>query len=300
MESFARAYYELLFKVRFMEARGDAFQDFFAEVMEKRHVGDFHRVTTWGARGDLKNDGYLSSARQVFQCYAPHEPDASRTTAKMERDFEGAVEHWREYMDSWVFVSDDRRGIPAPIEQKLVDLADRYEDIHVEMWGFEELRQRVFELTDVDVAALLGPAPSRIDVADPRYTELEPILAGIAARLVPPLQQIEPVSIEKINANGLSDGTRTLVAAGAQGESRVGEFFRDHYDPERGDEVAAAFAAEYQRLRETDMPPDDIFTALRIYAGGPLILSPQREAAVLALLAYLFHRCDIFENAVIP
>ncbi len=297
MDNFARAYYEQLFKVRFMEDRGTAFQDFFSDLMEKRYPGDFHRVTAWGSMGDLKNDGYLGSERRVFQCYAPHDGEAARTNAKMESDFEGAVEHWRPQMDKWVFVNDSRLGVPAPVELKLLELSARHEGVEVEVWGFEELRQRAFELSDADLASLLGPVPSRLEVADPRYSELEPILAGIEAQIARPAERIEPVSVDKINANGLSEATRVLISAGMQGESRVGDYFRDHYDPQRGDEVAAAFAAEYRRLGTLNMAPDDVFTNLRVFAAGPTVLPPSREAAALALLAYLFQRCDIYENA---
>ncbi len=44
MDDVARQYYELTFKVAFMEKKADEFQDFFSAIMEKRYPTDFMRV----------------------------------------------------------------------------------------------------------------------------------------------------------------------------------------------------------------------------------------------------------------
>jgi hypothetical protein len=71
VEDLTTAYYEMKFHLTFLEAMGDAFQDFFSSIMELRYPGDFARVRPWGKFGDRKNDGYLRSQRKLFQCYAP-------------------------------------------------------------------------------------------------------------------------------------------------------------------------------------------------------------------------------------
>lgn len=79
MDSFTRAYYELAFKVAFMERKGQAFQDFFSDIMEKCHPMDFERVRPWGQHGDRKNDGCIMQAGQFFQVYGPNEHSANLT-----------------------------------------------------------------------------------------------------------------------------------------------------------------------------------------------------------------------------
>ncbi|QBD80397.1 hypothetical protein EPA93_32265 [Ktedonosporobacter rubrisoli] len=59
MDKLTRAYYEATFKAAYLEKGGNAFQDFFSEIMEKCHPSDFQRVRPWGRMGDRKNDGYL-------------------------------------------------------------------------------------------------------------------------------------------------------------------------------------------------------------------------------------------------
>jgi len=62
MDRSSRAFYELVFENKFLRLRASAFQDFFADLMEKGYPGgDFIRVRPWGRQGDRKNDGYLRS-----------------------------------------------------------------------------------------------------------------------------------------------------------------------------------------------------------------------------------------------
>ena len=70
LDSLSRHIYELRFENYYLRLRGEAFQDFFADIMEKRHPQDFCRTKPWGQRGDQKNDGYLKSKRTLFQVYA--------------------------------------------------------------------------------------------------------------------------------------------------------------------------------------------------------------------------------------
>jgi hypothetical protein len=63
-----------------------------------------------------------------------------------------------------------------------------------------------------------------------------------------------------------------------------------------GDNVAASFKREYEAYREVGMVPDLIFGKLQEFAGGSQRGTPRYEAAVLAVLAFLFEQCDIFES----
>jgi hypothetical protein len=57
VDQFTQAFYELKFRNAFLESRGEAFQDLFSSIMEKRYPGDFIRTRPWGNQGDRKNDG---------------------------------------------------------------------------------------------------------------------------------------------------------------------------------------------------------------------------------------------------
>lgn len=83
--------------------------------------------------------------------------------------------------------------------------------------------------------------------------------------------------------------------SGAKRDWKKERYFETHSDPLFGDEVAAVFRAEYQRLRSERLRPDHIFAALQAFAGGSTRGETEHEAAILAVLSYLFDRCDIFE-----
>lgn len=297
MDELTRSYYEQTYKATFLEMKGDAFQDFFSKIMEKRYPGDFVRVRPWGAAGDRKNDGTLPSKRMIFQCYAPNELAAASAIAKIDEDFNGALAHWRKDFDTWVFVHNSRPGLGPDVTKKLLDLRSAYKGVGVIHWGYEELRQEVFRLDEADLASLFGPAPSRRIMMDLGLEDLIPVLDTIA-RLPPAVEgDILPVPADKIAYNSLSGDVAVLLKAGMQRAPLVRKYFLR--SPREQDRLAASFRDEYTRLRAHSADPDDIFRALQEFAGGARISMPTRQAAILACLAFFFEECDIFDRPIV-
>ncbi len=296
MDKLKHSFYELEFKVAFYEKGGNEFQDFFSEIMEKCHPSDFLRVCPWGNVGDRKNDGYLRSKRTLFQVYAPNEMSASEAITKIHTDFYGALPYWQKYFDKWVFVHNSRKGLGPDITAGLLELGNCHEHVTVKWWGFEELRMNVFSLNEVDLASLLGSAPSNKDMFDVRYENVKEVLSHIAKAEPSLSQDFRPVPPEKLKFNRLSEGVRVLLIAGMQKADLVGNFFTDHYNPLYGDEIATAFKKEYNRYRHLEMDSDLIFRELQEFTGGSNQETPTDQASVLAVLAYLFEQCEIFER----
>lgn len=159
MDSQTQAYYELCFKVQYLEAKGSAFQELFASIMAKAHPGDFMPCRPWGAVGDRKNDGYLKSERTLFQVYAPNEMAQAAAVRKIERDFSEALPHWRDYFDVWVFVHNAREGLPPDVLAKLLALERGHPPIRVSQWGLDELLLRFRRLSLDSLRSLYGQAP---------------------------------------------------------------------------------------------------------------------------------------------
>ena len=65
---------------------------------------------------------------------------------------------------------------------------------------------------------------------------------------------------------------------------------------ELGERVAEGFRRNYARLRDAGTEPNRLFDLLLEYAGWAAREPARGNAAVLAVLSYFFHRCDIFEN----
>ena len=48
MDDLSRAYYEVVLENKFLKKKGNEFQDFFSEIMEKCHLADFQRCSSMG------------------------------------------------------------------------------------------------------------------------------------------------------------------------------------------------------------------------------------------------------------
>lgn len=298
MDKYQRAYWELAFKAKFIELKGMAFQDFFAEVMEKGYPGgDFIRVRPWGKQGDRKNDGYLRSKRILFQVYSPNELKESETKSKIEEDFTGALPHWEDYFDTWVFVHNSREGLSPGVTKCLLSLDQNHKDLSVTSWGFEDLRREVFQLGAHDISAFLGPAPAPVDFVNIGFEKIKPILDMVARAKARPDVELTPVPRDKVQINRLSENAEMLIQLGRRRSHVVGKFLASYPDPQYGDEVVQTFRVEYENLRDLGLDPDRIFQKLQAFAGGETLGDPTHQAAVFTVLAYIFDKCDIFESA---
>ncbi len=295
MDDFKRAFYEVAFELVFLKKTGDEYQSFFCEIMEKRYPSDFIRTRPWGNIGDRKNDGYLASKRMLFQVYAPNEMEASKAIAKIDEDYTGALEYWEKYFDKWIFTHNARKGLGPEIVEKLLALNGRKMP-EVSHWGFPELRLEIFGLSDNDIASILGNAPTPLNVLRVGFKDLKIVLGHIARHAMSPNQDISPVSPNKLTYNDLSAGVQLLLNTGMQRAERVDEFFRKWHDPTYGDGIAQAFSVKYGELKTSGHTPDEIFAQLQDFALGERRGTPDEEAATLAVLAYLFEKCDIFER----
>ena len=294
MDPLTRAFYEMTFKLRFLECRGEAFQDLFSTILEKRYPrGDFQRVRPWGSDGDRKNDGYLRSKRTLFQCYAPDALRAAELAAKVREDLRGARKYWKKYFDTWVFVHNDAGGLGARVATELLAHEVKQSPFKLEQWGRDALLEIVRELSEQDLADIFGPVPSRRDVVALAMADLFPVLDHLA-RLPPTGEQdVRPVPADKLRRNSLSDSVATLIQAGMSRTGLVKLYFRDR--PMEQDRIAGGFRARYASLRDEGTPPDDIFGELQRHACGTTP-APSRQVASLAVLAFFFETCEIFER----
>ena len=203
-----------LLRLNFSNAKKTRSRIFFLKLWKNAILTTFKGFDQWGKIGDMKNDGYLRSQRKLFQVYAPNELSASKTTSKIDDDFNGALPFWEKYFDSWVFVHNSRSGLGPEVLMKLLELKKANPRIEIEHWGFEELRQKTFSLNDNDLVSLLGYAPSNKDMMSIGFEDLKVVLEIIARQQ--PIEELDlrPVSHEKLYANGLSDNVEILLKAG--------------------------------------------------------------------------------------
>lgn len=295
MDELERAFREVQFKIAYLEKNGNEFQDWFATIMEKWLPGDFIRVRPWGNAGDRKNDGYVRSKRWLFQVYAPNEMSAKEALAKINEDYNGALRYWKQYFDTWIFMHNSKQGLGPDVTARLLQL-NGAEPPAVVSWGFEELRRVVFELDTPELASIFGSVPQRRDMVDLGLDSLSSVLDQIVV-MEPNLDpDLRPPPADKIDRNMLSKHVATLLKAGMARADLVRKYFGVR--PERRDEVAVSFRHRYDKARSDGLNPDEIFADLQRYAAGRGVPEPSRQSATLAVLAFFFEECDIFEREV--
>jgi len=290
-----RAMYEKEFVIRFLSSRGEQFQALFSQLMSKAYPTDFMPCRPWGKTGDQKNDGFLPSERRLFQVYAPDEMNAQKAIAKISEDFEGAKLHWEGKFDKWCFVHNAQRGLSPQIINVLLDLKNANPEISVEHWGFEELKVVFRKLSLEALSDWFGVVPTEETLSQVGFQELRTVLESISAKATQGTEEVKDVPAGKIEANALSESVVLLIKAGMSKAPLVDQFFQQWYDETYGERIAKAFTAKYQALK-TEQTPSVIFSELQLWAGGGTNQTPEIQVAVLAVLAYFFERCDIYEE----
>jgi len=130
------------------------------------------------------------------------------------------------------------------------------------------------------------------------FAELEVVMKALVAVPSPPNESfVVTPPAAKMLKNGLSDQVRLTLQMGLAGSSEVERFVEhvavmDAAFPER---VRAGFLSKYNELRGANVSGDTLFLSLCDFAAGGAQALP-RQAAGLAVLGYLFMKCEIFER----
>ncbi len=102
---------------------------------------------------------------------------------------------------------------------------------------------------------------------------------------------------EKISRNHLTEEVNSLLTMGMGKVREVGRFIEHNamLRPDFPEKLKSGFLAEYQRLCTAGMTGDALFESLHKFSCGNS--SDFRKAAAgLAVLSYLFEKCEVFER----
>lgn len=230
-----------------------------------------------------------------LQCYAPDAMKEAELIAKVDEDLQGAQAHWNAELEEWIFVHNDRRGLPPNAVQHIGGLRRVHSPLVIEIWSEPELLKMAMGLNLGALQVLFGPAASISIVDRLVLADLVPIIEALQRQDPnagdPPLT---PPSPEKLKKNALSEESGFLLRMGRRKSALVETFFRRSPQPDLGERIAEAFRTRYAELKAFDLPADTIFKHLQDYAG--MNGEPKRQGAALAVLTYFFDSCDIFED----
>lgn len=130
------------------------------------------------------------------------------------------------------------------------------------------------------------------------FAELEVVAKAILSQPSRPADNLTLTPpAEKMLKNQLTEKSHFLISMGLSKAREVAEFvghvaLRDGQFPER---LKAGFLEQYQKQRALGIGGDDLFSLLHQFASG-YSYNFRRQAAGLAVLAYLFEKCEVFEH----
>jgi len=101
---------------------------------------------------------------------------------------------------------------------------------------------------------------------------------------------------DKIKKNGLSGEIEALIRMGTIQANQVADYIDKAIDIDFGERLKQGFVNEYERLKnEEQLEGDDLFMSLLDFASGGSN-DFKEKAAGLAVLVYLFEKCEVFEK----
>jgi hypothetical protein len=129
------------------------------------------------------------------------------------------------------------------------------------------------------------------------FAELEIVTKGILQNSTPgPVTFTLTAPQEKMRRNGLSVRIAILVTMGLSKVQEVEAFIASvvRVIPAFAEDLKAGFTRRYAYLRQDGITGDALFESLHEFASGAS-RDFTRQAAGLAVLMYLFERCEVFE-----
>jgi hypothetical protein len=129
------------------------------------------------------------------------------------------------------------------------------------------------------------------------FHELEIVCRGILGSAGQPSDPTIPTPpIKKMEKNGLTERLRFKMSIGLSKFPEVENYVSgiSRLDPPFPERLKAGFIKSYNEFLEQDFKGDSLFEAMVEFANGGSG-NFDRKAAGLAVLCYLFHKCEVFE-----
>lgn len=296
-----RIYVRLLYRDVMATLYGNAFEDFFHNLMTYRYP-DFVDVRTHGNIGDLGADGLRLFDSKLYACYAPEVFDSSnaaKVNDKFADDLDKAKVKRGGEFTTFVFVHNDARGLHPEVTRLLAQARRDHTPLAFEQLGPRHLLRELLQLVRNEIEDLLK---AEIQVADLVYgiglDDLRPLLEHLVEhrkRGATP-EPAAAVSDLKMDFNRLDHDDREMLRLGMRHTYLIEQYYAGLVDVTERDEVAADFNAYYRDIAREYSEPDDVLRKMQEYVAGNERGTPPLERALWVVLAHFFERCDIFDN----
>ena len=129
------------------------FQDFCDRFLITQYPDDYTPVRAGGRNGDMRNDGYCSFSRIFFQAHATRGESARKTKEKIENDFIGCINHWKNVI-KFVYITNDI--LIGEVELFVDELRSKHPNIKIETWSQQIIISKIRELNIEDIEYIIN------------------------------------------------------------------------------------------------------------------------------------------------
>jgi hypothetical protein len=217
--------------------------------------------------------------------------------SKIKEDYFGALRHCPTTpISKWTLVHNDHEQLPTEAHELILKLRRRVARISIDVIGPENLLQLIMALPTERLMLLFPHGLSGKDLRAISYRDIDELI-GSLGRLEAELggERPDPPSAEKIAHNKFSDEVALILKTGYIVQRKFFDYFASTSRSTVGNRLAEKFKKLYAARVSAGDDADQIFWALAEAVGG-LATEKPRRAAIIGLIAYMFHSCDIFEN----
>ncbi len=298
------------FKILIHEANGNAFEQLFTSVMNYAHEG-FRQIKPQGPIGDRGNDGYIPSLGRYYQVYAPEDPATSTADAikKAKEDFQTLKDKgpWSEIapLREYYFVFNDKyRGSSPTLEDTLSSLKQEYGLENAQVYLAKDLENELFKLSDDKILAIVKHIPNPALMPGIDFSALNEVIRHLLNSLPavrPAAESLEVPDFEdKIKFNHLRGLQADWLNTAGLHIGHIEDYFHNNSEFHRND-IKNVFALYYwDACARISKPASaersaEIFNEV-LHRATPTGASAHIQNTVLALMAFYFESCDIFEE----
>lgn len=289
------------FESRILRSDGQSYEDLFCEVMEAARSG-FQRVNPQGRIGDRKNDGFDASSGLYCQVYAPQNLLKSEGDAmtKLKEDFAGLIDFWPKIapIKSFWFVLNDKYKGATPSIHALISELRQAHGIECGTFLNKDLENLFESLPDHKMQRIIGSIPSPETLSQLEYSALNDVIGHLMKRKTVLRPETRPENldfIKKIEFNGLTDYPSNLLKVGDYQRSEVETYFSSRENATILD-IQQRFIELYREGQQNWHGlegADNVF--YHILDSSKPSEEAMYDAPVVALMAFYFEKCDIFE-----
>ena len=218
-------------------------------------------------KSESKDNGFVTIGHVAhIVSRSDHGPRADPLLSTMERDA---------YSNLLLMCPNHHQEVDSDVNQYPVDI----------LLGWKERDERGYE--------------AEMPRTEFSFAELEVVIQGIVGR-----GGAEDLSVsltplrEKMTLNGLSRNMDQYFVGGLLQVDTVKEYIEDMsgVDTALVGRLIRGFAEEYEQLKSEGLEGDSLFGALSVFSGQGHI-DYRLQSAGLAVLVYLFERCEVFERS---